>query len=309
MDPIGGTEGWTMELRDVRTFVTVAGSRSFSRAAETLHAAQSTVSARIAALEAELGVRLFDRLGRTVALTEAGTRLLDFARKLVDLEEEARAWVAGDGNAGGRLTVRVPESLCVHRMQAVMKRFHEQSPGARLSLVTCALDGLEADLRQGVTDLAFVYMDDLVAGDLKVECLGEEPLVLAAAPSHALARRAKIQPGSFHGVPLLLSKGDCSYRRMFEGLLAEHQVETGPGMEFSSLAALKACLAQGWGVSILPAVAMQDEPRLRILKWTGPTLATGILMVWHREKWLSPLLASFMDLMREEIGWQLPQGT
>lgn len=301
-----------MELRDVRTFVTVAESRSFSRAAEKLHAAQSTVSARIAALETELGVRLFDRLGRAVTLTEAGTRLLGFAKKLVDLEEEARAWVAGTGQAGGHLTVRVPESLCIHRMQTVVSRFRERHPTARLSLVTCALDGLEADLRQGVTDLAFVYMDDLVAGDLKVECLGEEPLVLAAAPSHRLSRCAKVRPASLQGMTLLLSKGDCSYRRMFEGLLAEHRVETGPGMEFSSLAALKACLAQGWGVAILPAVAIPGEPRLRRLEWTGPPLATGILMVWHREKWLSPLLASFMDLMREEIGRQLPwsvQGT
>lgn len=298
-----------MELRDVRTFVAVAASRSFSRAAETLHAAQSTISARIAVLEEELGVRLFDRLGRTVNLTDAGVRLLGFARKLVDLEEEARAWVTGAESAGGSLTVRVPESLCVHRMQGVVSRFHERHPAARLSLITCALDGLEADLRQGITDLAFVYMDDLVAGDLKVECLGEEPLVLAAAPVHALARRAKVQTASFRGVSLLLSKGDCSYRRMFEGLLAEHQVEIGTGMEFSSLAALKVCLAQGWGVAILPAVSIQDEPRLRILKWAGPSLATGILMVWHREKWISPLLGSFMDLMREEIGPQLPQGT
>jgi DNA-binding transcriptional LysR family regulator len=96
---------------------------------------------------------------------------------------------------------------------------------------------------------------------------------------------------------------------MFEGLLAEHQAEIGAGMEFSSLAALKVCLAQGWGVAILPAVSIQGEPLLRILKWAGPRLATGILMVWHREKWISPLLASFMDLMREEIGRQLSQGT
>ncbi len=296
-----------MELRDLKTFAAVAASLSFNRAAQALNTAQSTVSARIAALEEELGVRLFDRLGRTVALTEAGLRLQGFARKMLDLEEEARAWVAGAGHLGGSLTVRVPESLCVHRMEGVIRRFRERFPSARLSLISCALDGLEEDLRQGVTDLAFVYMDQLVAGDLKVELLGEEPLVLAAAPSHALARRRKLGPASFQGVPLLLSKGDCSYRRMFEGLLTEHRVEPGTALEFSSLAALKVCLSQGLGVAILPAVAAREECArglLRELAWTGDPLATGILMVWHRAKWISPLLGTFMDLTREEI----PQG-
>ncbi len=300
-----------MELRDLRTFSAVAGVLSFNKAAQMLNAAQSTISARIAALEEELGVRLFDRLGRKVVLTEAGLRLSGFARKMLDLEEEARAWVAGVSEIGGSLTVRIPESLCVHRMDAVIRRFRERFPLVRLNLITCALDGLESDLRQGVTDLAFVYTDSISAADLRVELLGVEPLVLAAAPAHSLARLPKVDLEAFQGVPLLLAKGDCSYRRMFERLLAEYRVEPGTGMEFSSLAALKRCLSRGLGVTILPGIAVKEEATrgsIAILPWTGDALETGILMIWHREKWISPVLQTFMDLMREEIGRQV-QGT
>jgi DNA-binding transcriptional LysR family regulator len=301
-----------MEIRDLKTFSAVAGLLSFSRAAEMLNTAQSTVSARIAALEEELGVRLFERLSHKIALTDAGLRLGEFARKILDLEDEARAWVAGASEIGGSLTVRVPESLCVYRMDAVIGRLREQFPLVRLSLITCALDGLESDLRQGVTDLAFVYTDSISAADLRVELLGVETLVVSAAPSHALARQPELSLRSFAGATLLLSKADCAYRRAFEGLLAEEGVAPGPSLEFSSLAALKRCLSRGLGVSILPAVAVQEEVArgsLAVLPWTGDALQTGVLMVWHREKWISPLLESFMALMREEGGRQLQDGS
>lgn len=297
-----------MELRDLKTFAAVASRLSFGRAGRELNAAQSTVSARIALLEAELGVPLFDRIGRKVVLTEAGTRLLAFARRMVDLEDEARRCVIGEGEAGGALAVRVPESLCVHRLTPVIRRFRERFGQVRLSLISCTLDGLEADLRQGVTDLAFVYLDAVVAADLQVGLLGGEPLVLAAAPAHPLARRRRVDPEHLRGVPLLLSRGDCSYRRMFEGLLAERGVEPGVGLEFQSLAALKRCLGLGLGVAPVPAVAVREEfaaKALVPLAWAGDPLETGVLMIHHRRKWVSPILEAFMDLAREELGAQL----
>ena len=293
-----------MELRDLKTFVVVARNLNFNKAAAALNTAQSTISARIAILEEELGVYLFDRMGRRVALTDAGSRLFDFAQRMIDLEDEARTSVVGDSSIGGALTVRVPESLCVHRFGGVIHTFRKRFPLVRLSFISCTLDGLEADLRQGVTDLAFVYMDAVTAPDLIVDLLGTEPLVLAAAPSHPLARKRRIGPSDLQDVPLLLSKGDCSYRRMFEGLLGEHRVVPGVGLEFQSLAVLKKCLSLDLGVSILPAIAVESETQaghLVTLPWKGEDLETGILMIHHRKKWISPMLESFMEVARTRM--------
>jgi DNA-binding transcriptional LysR family regulator len=290
-----------MELRDLKTFASVARLLSFNRAGEALHAAQSTVSARIAGLEDELGVRLFDRLGRKVALTEAGVRLLDYAAKMLDLEDEARAFVAGEGEAQGALTVRIPESLAACRLGGVVRQYRERFPRVRLEFTTCSYDGLAQDLRRGVTDLAFLLADSIQAGDLRVEMLGAERLVLAAGPGHRLAGRGPLEPGDLAGEPLVLSRTDCAYRRMFEALLAEAGVRTGTGVELSSVAGLKACLAAGVGVSILPEAAVREDVaagRLAVLPWAGGELETGVLMVRHRDKWLSPALAGFMDLAR-----------
>lgn len=292
-----------MELRDVRTFMAVAQDLSFSRAAEALHAVQSTVSARVANLERELGVRLFERLGRRVVLTEEGRRLQEYARRLLDLEDEARAWVAGESEARGALTIRVPETLCAVRMPGVLRRFRLRFPHVSLSLTTCAQEGLDKDLRRGAVDLAFLFADSVAAGDMTVEALGTEPLLLLAAPVHRLAARPSVGPEDLQDETLLVSRVDCSYRRMFERLLREEGVRTGAGLEFSSVSGLKSCLLGGLGVAVLPESAVRAdlaEGRLRSLPWNGGGLETGVLMLRHKDKWLSPTLEAFMEAARKE---------
>lgn len=304
-----------MELRDLKTFLAVARRLSFHRAAVEVHAAQSTVSARIAALENDLGVRLFERLGRTVRLTAAGERLREHAAKMLDLEDEARAWVAGAGEARGRLTVRVPESLCAWRLGGVIREFRQRFPLVHLSLVACTHDSLEQDLRQGVRDLAFLLYDGISARDLIVEALGVERLVLVAAPGHRLAALPKIGPEDLRGETLVLSKTDCSYRRLFEALLDERGVARAAGVEFSSAAALKTGVMGGLGVTLLPELAVRADVAagtLAVLPWDeqeGGPLETAVLMLRHKDKWLAPPLAAFMELARTRLMAGAPQAS
>ncbi len=290
-----------MELRDLRTFAAVARLLSFHRAAAELNAAQSTVSARIAALETELGVRLFERLGRRVALTEAGERLVQYAAKLIDVEDEARAWVTGESRLRGMLTVRVPESLCAYRLPPVIAAFRRRHPEVALHLAACTLNGLEKDLRQGITDLAFVMADSVRGGDLNVEALGVEPLLLVASPHHPLATRGRVTARDLHGVTLALSSADCAYRAVMEDALAAEGVQPAAGLEFSSAAALRGCVASGTGITLLPEAAVRDDLRtgtLRALAWADQPFETAVLMVRHRGKWVPPYMDTFMALCR-----------
>ncbi len=293
-----------MEIRDLRTFMAVAGALSFHRAGQALHAAQSTVSVRIQALEEELGVRLFDRLGRRVALTEAGGRLLDYGRRILDLEEEARAWT-GAGAGGGSLTVRMPETLCVERLPGVLREFRARFPRVRLRLTPCASDSLAEDLRRGLTDLAFVLALEVMSPDLRAERLGVEELVLAASPGHALARLAEVGPGDLAGETLLATTSDCSYRRVFENGLAREGKAPSVGLECGSLAAVKRFAVEGLGYAVLPVVAARAElaaGTLAPLPWNGGPLEAAVFMVRHKDQWLGPALAAFMELCRQGLG-------
>lgn len=293
-----------MELRDLRTFVTVASLLNFNQAGRALNAAQSTVSVRIKALEEELGVRLFDRLGRRVLLTEAGERLLAYGRKMVELEEEARLDVAGEAAARAVLTVRMPETLCVRRLPGVLGSFRAARPGSRLRLLPCAVGALAEDLRRGVTDLGFVLANEVLSRDMRSEFLGAEELVLAAAPGHPLAAARKVGPRELAGQPLLFSTSDCSYRRILEGIVAQAGSEPLPAVECGSVEAVKRYAAEGLGVTILPLEAARAElaaGTLAALPWSEGPLEAAVLMLWHRDKWISPALGDFMDLCRARL--------
>ncbi|MES9996515.1 LysR substrate-binding domain-containing protein [Desulfovibrio aminophilus] len=293
-----------MELRDLKTFVTVASLLNFNQAGRALHAAQSTVSVRVRALEEELGVRLFDRLGRRVLLTEAGERLLVYGRKLVDMEEEARSWVMGDANAHGTISVRMPETLCLRRLTGTLRAFRESCPGARIRLLPCLFDGIGDDLRRGVTDLAFVLANEVLSRDLVAELLGVEELVLVAAPGHPLAGRAGIGPKDLVGQPMLLSTGDCSYRRIVEGMLAQAGSEPLATVECGSVEAVKRFAVRGVGLTILPEITARSElaaGTLAALPWTEGPLEAAVLMVRHKDKWLSPVLSTFINICRDHL--------
>lgn len=293
-----------MELRQLRTFQAVATLLSFNRAAERLHYAQSSISAQIQALEEGLDVKLFDRLGRRVVLTEAGECLLKYAEKILDLADETRAEVAGAKEPQGSLTIRIPETIGVHRLPPVIKKFRSRFPKVQLHFITCAHEALQKDLRKGLTDLAFLLTESIQAADLGVEVLGFESIVIVADPEHALASKPVVQTRDLEGETLLLSKVDCSYRRSFQQILDQEKVHLGTSLEFYSVEAIKRSVMAGVGISILPKVSVAEEVasgKLVVLTWEEGALEVANLMIWYKERWLSPTLLAFMEMTKEEL--------
>ena len=293
-----------MEIRHLKTFLAVARRLSFYKAAEQLHYAQSSVSAQIRNLEQELNVKLFDRLGRQVILTEAGARLRHYAAKMVDLASETREAFLPGKELSGSLTIRAPESFAVCRLPAVLKRFHERHPRVSVRFITCAREGLARDLQKGVTDLAFLLDDSITGADLEVELLKTEPLALVCGRGHALENRETIETRDLAGQKWLFSRADCSYRRLVAETLRLAGAEVSVPAEMDSLAAIKQCVRIGLGISVLPlAAAAQELARneLAAPDWLDGPQETGLLMIWHRQRWLSPLLSAFMDCARSRV--------
>ncbi len=293
-----------MEIRQLRTFKTVAQLLSFNRAAEHLNYAQSSISAQIQGLEEELGVKLFDRLGRGILLTEAGVSLLNYAEKILDLADETRSEVAGAKDLKGSLTIKVPETLGVHRLPPVIKKFRSRFPKVRLRFTTCTHDGLQKDLRKGVTDLAFLLTDSLHVADLEARALGIENLVLVAHPAHPLAKKKVVHTRDLTGETLLFSRVDCSYRRSLEAVLKTEKIKYDATLDFNSVAAIKQCVMAGVGISILPEITVADDilqERMIPLSWSEGVVEVACLMIWYKDRWLSPTLSAFMEVAQEML--------
>ncbi len=291
-----------MEIRQLKSFQTVANLLSFNKAADRLNYAQSSISAQIQALEEELAVQLFDRLGRRVQLTEAGAQLLEYANKILDLVAESHSEMAAEKEPLGSLTIRIPETFGVHRLPAVIKEFHARFPKVRLNFITCAHEGLEKDLRKGLTDLAFLLTESIQTADLMVETVGFESVVLVAGPQHPLAAKQAVLTRELAGETILLSKVDCSYRKTFEQILNHEGVGKLSRLEFHSVEVIKRSVMAGVGITVLPEIAVAQEvaeKRLVVLPWSEGKIEVATLMVWYRDRWISPTLKAFMEVTKQ----------
>jgi DNA-binding transcriptional LysR family regulator len=287
-----------MEVRQLRSFQTVANLLSFYKAADRLHYAQSSISAQIHSLEEELGTHLFDRLGKKVQLTETGSHLLQYANKILDMVDEAESEITAHREPSGSLTVRIPETFGTHRLPLVIREFHSRFPKVRLNFITCAHEGLAKDLRKGITDLAFLMAESVSASDLFVETLGFEPVVLVASPVHPLAAKSSVHTRDLAGNTILLSKVDCSYRKVFEQMLEQEEVEGTNKLEFYSVEVIKRTLMAGVGVAVLPEITVSEEvarKQMVILPWSEGKIDVALLMIWYRDRWVSPTLKAFME--------------
>lgn len=293
-----------MELRHLKTFQTVATLMSFNRAAETLNYAQSTVSTQIRLLEEEVGVPLFNRLGNRICLTEAGQMLMRYSRKMLDFETEMLARVSGREEPHGSISIRIPQSIGTYLLPSVLSKFRSSFPKIGFDISTCAYDALVYELKSGITDVAFLLADAIPYPELEAEVVRNETLVIISSPDHPLAGQSAVNVRDLAGQSILLPKHDCSYKMEFQHVLQEENVDPAVFMELNSIEAIKQCVIQGVGVAMIPLMAIRQEvteKKLSVLAWPQEELKTGILMIWHKDKWLSPAVQSFMDMVRAEF--------
>ncbi|KOU60383.1 LysR family transcriptional regulator [Streptomyces sp. MMG1533] len=296
-----------MELRLLVTFEKVATVLSFTRAAAELRYAQSSVTGQIRALESSLGTELFDRLGSRIRLTEAGERLLPYARQIIELNEEARATVVGAEEPSGSLTVGTMESLTSYRLPPLLEFFHHRYPKVRLSLRTTLGDETRQALLRGTYDVGFLMEPETDHAGLESRVLAPEPLVLVAAPGHPLAAGAAgLKTEDLAEVQLVGTEPGCPYRDLFESELAHRTGAPPPFMEFGTIEATKRGVAGGLGVALLPRMAVGGElasGALAELAWEPP-FQLYTQLAWRAGKRLPRHLRLFIEaaerLVREQ---------
>jgi len=293
-----------MELKHLTTFKQVAKTLSFSRAAEALNYAQPTVSAHIQALETELGIALFNRLGRQIILTEAGKELLAYAEKLTDLADEARMSVGQIGKeALGTVRLGASESILAYRLAPVLKAFRSQFPMIRLVINPVQYNDLIEAVRDGQIDIALAYRET-VDPNLVHEVLLNEQLVLVTSPGHPLAQNNPVTADDLAGKTLLAPSLNCPYRLLFKHVLDEHGVNMITNYEFGATQPIKQFAGQGGGVAVLPEPVVVSEIKngeLAQLAWAGSDLSIPIMMVWHPQKWEPAAVSSLKNYLRKTL--------
>ena len=293
-----------MEVRQLQIFRTLAEELNFTRTAEKVHTVQSNVTAQIKALEEELGVPLFDRLGRRVTLTDAGRNFLPFADQALAAMEQGQRAVQTGAEPSGPLRIGAPESVLTYRLPQVLRAYRRRFPHVELIFRPYSDATLALKLEAGKFDMAICMSDNLQAQSIRSIRLKMERVLLLAEPGHPLATRATVKPADLAEQNLLLTEAGCGYREKLDRALALQNVRPANITEFSSVEAIKQCVAVGMGLGLLPAIVVTRELRQRQLKalhWAGPSLDIATHILWHKDKWVSPAMAAFIEMVKEKL--------
>jgi LysR family hydrogen peroxide-inducible transcriptional activator len=290
-----------MELHQLRYFVAVAETGSFTRAAEREDVTQPTLSEQILRLEGKkhgVGRRLFDRLGRKVVLTDAGQELLGRAQGILAAVGEAERAVRDSGE-GGRLRVGAIPTLAPFVLPPAVTRFREEHPAVQLQLQEDLTERLLAGLLAGELDVGLMALpirDDR----LHVEKLYSEPLVMALPAGHRLATKPEVKLADVMDEPFILLDdvhcfGDQVLSFCHRGGLEPRVVCRG-----EQIVTLLAMVAAGQGVSVVPEMAATaDAARACVYRPLGkPSPTRAVCAVWHKQRYRPASLRAFVDVVR-----------
>jgi DNA-binding transcriptional LysR family regulator len=295
-----------MQLRHLKTFVAVATTLNFTRAAEQVHLAQSSVSEQIQALEADLGTPLFDRSRRELKLTYAGHRLFDYAEKLLAFAEEARSAVAEAGQTvAGRLTVGGLETICATRLPALIADFCSQYPEVDVSVRSANSAALRNAVKTGDMDVCFILGSSAGEPNLQSAQVAREALVTIVPPDHPLAGGKPVGPDDLKRTPFLVTEPGCVYRRLFEQAFpAKGGSRPRIAGELGSIAAIHGLVEAGVGCALVPYIAAADAieaGRVIALPWAGDYTSVPITMLWRESDVQHPALALFIALAQHDL--------
>ena len=292
-----------MELKNLRTFQAVVDQGSYQRAAERLGYAQSTITVQIQQLEEELGVPLFERLGRRMVLTEAGERILPQARELLLGAERLLESGREDGVLSGILRVDMAETLLCYKAQPVIRAFRERAPQVRLVIRSCNCMRIPINVRTGACDLGVGYDMDWDREALEVEPMGEYDIVLLASPR--FAEPDFVTPGQRKAASLVTDEPDSIFRRRLEAYLREREIELDVTLELWSIETIKRCVMSNLGFTYLPRFVAEEElADGRLVELAAPIsgLPAPALCAWRRGRWVTPAMELFLELLREGLG-------
>ena len=285
-----------MDLRGLQIFIEVAELRSFTRAGERLGYSQPTVSFQIRQLEQELGVPLFDRIGHTVSLTDAGREALSYAQRICNLSREMAMGAGQSRDISGIIRLGMADSLCYPMIARDFADFRQEYPHILVQILDAGtgelfrmLDHNEVDLictmDSRIFDASYVTVEE--------EAIGAHFVVSSRNP---MAQQS-VTLEQLLEYPFLLTEKGMSYRRLMDEKLAAKSMEVHPVLETARADLICGLVAQDMGISFLPDYVTEADVRAgRLTRLSVEDFQVTVWkqLLYRRDKWLSPRMKAMI---------------
>ncbi|WP_337031904.1 LysR family transcriptional regulator [Paenibacillus illinoisensis] len=295
-----------MDLNYFQTFREVAVRQSFTKAAEELGYAQSSVTTQIQKLEKIYQVKLFERYNNNkIRLTSAGEELFKLSGQLLEIYEHSQEKLTKQG--GGSLTIATMDSLASYFLPAPIQTTRKQYPELGIRLQTDREDMILQKVKEGEADVGLILANASSESGLQWITIREEPLVLIVNTNHPLAKNQKIELSDLADEEWIMPEDTCNYRQLLERVLRANAIPYKVGLELGSPEAIKRSIMAGSGISLLPQMIALDEIRreeLTVLPLEHGEFRLEIQLVIHTRKWVSHALRQFVtNLGAKETEW------
>lgn len=289
-----------MELRNIISFLKIAELSSFSKTAEELGYSQSNITMQIKQLEFELNTRLFDRIGKSVSLTESGRIFQTYALEAVNSLDNAVHALSSETEPSGEVRIGLLESLCITYLPTIIQEYHKRYPNVNTVIRIGTYEELEVMLNHNEIDLLWVFNQPIECPDWINAFTYSNPIrIIAATDSKFAGHTITLQDLS--GQSFILTESNCSYQNQFVQKMQQNSVPFHIFLEIGNTEIIKKFVQSNLALSVLPQFAVEQEIRsntLSCLEVEDFQVTMYGQFFYHKEKWVTPAMYELIQLIK-----------
>lgn len=292
-----------MELKYLPTLKAILETGSFYGAAKKLNYAQSTITFQIQQMEQELSIKLFEKIGRRMVLTQAGREILPYVDAILENMEYLESYGRKPMELRGECKVLLAETLLTYQMQEVLREFRRQAPHVRLSLEVMNCYRITEEIMKGNADIGVHYDVGGYSNAIITEYLQEYETVFIGHPSLSEEERDFLTEGQRKEVCMLVSDLDGVYQKRIDRYLEKKNIRMGGYMALGTTEAAKRCALSNLGAACMPRYVVEKE----LAEGSLAEIATEMeqqsitaICAYHKNKWVTPAMELFIRILKEK---------
>ncbi len=298
-----------MNTKSLVTFKTILEVGSFQKAADKLGYTQSTVTFQIKQLEEELALKLFEKIGRRMELTQAGKDIMPYIDMILQGAEQISNYGKSLSEISGSLKLAIPDSILIYNMQPFMQAFTHEAPNVQLIVNSIQSGEINPSIADGTADIGINCEKDSYPDSVVHKKLGKYKAVLIASPFANNNLLDFITPHQRKPISLICNEPDGYYQLDMDKYLSEKDILLNPPMKVQSIEAVKRCVMNNLGIAVVPTYSIGEELKngsLMPIKTELDEKTYDSFYIYHKNKWISPQMELALDLLEKYVGTDNP---
>ena len=296
-----------MNTKSLVTFKTILEVGSFQKAADKLGYTQSTVTFQIKQFEEELALKLFEKIGRRMELTQTGKDIMPYIDMILQGAQQISNYGKSLSEISGSLKLAIPDSILIYNMQPFMQAFTHEAPNVQLIVNSIQSGEINQSIADGTADIGINCEKDSYPDSVIHKKLGKYKAVLVASPFANNNLLDFITPHQRKPISLICNEPDGYYQLDMDKYLAEKDIVLNSHMKVQSIEAVKRCVMNNLGIAVVPTYSIGEELKngsLMPIKTELDEKNYNSFYIYHKNKWISPQMELAMNLMKEHLGKQ-----